>query len=40
MASMTGKFGKISNAKITGVTVHSLQGTPQTIVLCASVTGD
>lgn len=40
---MTGKFGKIANAKVTGVTINVEKGTngaPSTYILCAAVTGD
>lgn len=40
---MTGKFGKISNPKVTGVTVNVVnaeKGTPANYILCAAVAGD
>jgi len=40
---MTGKFGKISNPKVTGVTINATPATgsaPANYVLCAAVAGD
>lgn len=40
---MTGKFGKISNPKVTGVTINVVpgaKGEPSDYILCAAVTGD
>ena len=40
---MTGKYGKISNPKVTGVTINSTPASgnaPANYVLCAAVAGD